>query len=168
MATTVGMALLGDPVRRRLYQVLARRALNWESGSAIVEWAEEALLAGRDYKPLAVLAGLDKPPNEFETDRWLADTFKSLGLAWPDKAELLDLLAITVAGDIVAGTVAPDVGCKELSKLCWATGYTEKLKPFYAADDELDLARQGIYGTVGSITEDILKAARRLVEAVAP
>lgn len=168
MATTVSMAQLGDPVRRRLYQVLARRAMNWESGSAVVEWAEEALLAGWDSKPLAVLAGLDIPPNEFETDRWLADTFKSLGLAWPDKAELLDLLAITVAGDIVAGTIAPDVGCKELSKLCWMTDYPKKLMPFYAADDELDLARQGIYGTVENIAEDILKAARHLVEAAAP
>jgi len=158
------MVQLGDPVRRRLYQVLARRAMNWESGSAIVEWAGDALLAGWDSKPLAVLAGLDKPPNEFETDRWLADTLKSLGLPWPDKSELLDLLALTVAGDIVGGAVAPDIGCKELSKLCWTTDYPKKLMPFYAADDGLDLARQGIFGTVEAVTEDILKAARLLVE----
>lgn len=168
MVATVNMVQLGEPVHRRLYQVLARRAMNWESGSAVVEWAEVALLAGWESCPLATLAGLDKPPNEFETDRWLADTLKSLGLPWPEKAELLDLLALSVSGDILAGTTAPDVGCKELSKLCWSTGYPKKLMPFYMAESELELAASGIYGTVEAATEDILKAARLLVETPPP
>jgi len=166
MAPTVDRALLEDPVRRRLYQLLARRALNWSSGSGsvAVDWASGALHAGWDSMPLAVLACLAKPPNEFETEKWLAGTLRSLGLPQPGRAELLELLALTVAGDVVAGTLSPEAGCLELSQLCSATGYPKPLMPFLSGEDAFDLARRDHRGTVEEAEERVREDARRLVE----
>lgn len=161
----VDLQTLADPVRRRLYRALARRAFLGEGGSAIVDWAGEALAAGWDTEPLRVLAGLSRPPNEFETGRVLAETLKSLRLELPDTDELVRLAAFIVASDMVGGAMAPRAGCRELSRLCSATGYRESLMPFYTAEDAYELAETGVYGTVEEVTVAVLDDARRLVES---
>jgi hypothetical protein len=161
----VGLALLADPVLRDLYRALARRALRWESGSAIIDWANEALLAGRDTRPLAILAGLDKPPNEFETDMYLAAALRSLGLEMPATYELIRLLALILAGDMVSGATSLKAGCSELSRLAGAAGYPSWLENLCNADDALSLAEGGVIGNVEEVTQRILNASRQLLEA---
>ncbi|HYQ80582.1 MAG TPA: hypothetical protein VEP68_03720 [Anaeromyxobacteraceae bacterium] len=159
------VSTLADPVRRRLYRALARRAFLGEGGGSMVDWAVEALAAGWDSAPLRVLAGLVKPPNEFEVGRVLTETLKSLGLEMPEMDELVRAAAFVVAGDIVSGATLPRVGCAELSRLCSATGYRESLMPFYTAEEAYALAETGVYGTVEEVTEAVLDDARRLVES---
>jgi hypothetical protein len=168
MDPKVTLSQLADPVRRRLFRALAHRALFWESGNAVVDWAGEALAAGWDSKPLAILAGLDKPPNEFETDRYLGETLTSLGVAWPHKDELMRVLSVIIAGDIVAGETTARAGCAELTRLCIVTGYLPPLMEFWAAEDELDLADRGVYGTVEDVSRHIVEAARRLLAYAPP
>ncbi|HEU4382157.1 MAG TPA: hypothetical protein VFR85_01540 [Anaeromyxobacteraceae bacterium] len=156
---------LADPVRRRLYLALARRAFLGESGSAIVDWAAQALSAGWDTGPLRLLAGLVKPPNEFETSRILAETLRSLDLEVPDAEDLIRIAALVVAGDIVGGTTPPRDGCRELSRLCAATGFRGSLMPFYTAEEAYSLAESGVYGTVQEVTAAVLDDARRLKES---
>lgn len=154
---------LQDVVRRQLYQVLARRALQWESGSAVVAWANSALAAGWDCMPIAILAGLDTPPNEFEIDRYLRKALDELNIQQPERGELVRVLALTIAEDIVSGAKSPKDGCRELFRLCWTNGYPNWLMEFCAADDELALAEQGIYGSVDDVSREIMAAAQRLV-----
>lgn len=163
----VTLSQLADPVRRRLYRMLACRALFWESGSAVVDWAAEALAAGWESKPLAILAGLDKPPNEFETDRYLGDALGALGIVWPEKEELVRILALIVADEIVTGATTARAGCLELSKLSGATGYRHLIE-FHMAEDELDLADRGVFGTVDEASARIVEAARRLLASASP
>jgi hypothetical protein len=158
-------AELEDAVRRQLYRVLARRALRWDSGSAVVDWANMALAAGPGSTPIAILAGLEKPPNEFEVDRYLRDALTELGVEWPDKAELLRVFAIILAEDMLKGVASPKAACLELSKLCSTSGYPRWLMDFYTAEDELDLAERGIFSTVEEVAQHIISAARRMVDA---
>jgi hypothetical protein len=164
----ISLAQLGDPVRRDLYRALARRALRWESGSAIIDWADRALLAGWDTRPLAILAGLDKPPNEFETDMYLAAALRSLGLEMPGKDDLIRILALIIAGDMVTGATSLKAGCSELSHLAGAAGYPPWLMELYNADDALSLAEEGIIGRVEEVTRHILDASRHLLGAGPP
>ncbi len=163
----VALSKLADPVCRHLYRALARRSFFGESGGAIVDWAGEALSAGWVTGPLRILAGLDKPPNEFEIGMYLAETMKSLALEMPDTDGLVSIAAFIVAGDIVSGATPPRVGCEELSRLCSATGYRESLMPFYTAEDAYSLAEDGVHGpgTVQDVTAAVLDDARRLVES---
>jgi hypothetical protein len=161
----VGLAQLADPVLRDLYRALARRVLRWESGSAIIDWANGALLSGRDTRPLAILAGLDEPPNEFELDMYLAAALRSLGLEMPGEDELTRILALIIAGDLVSGAIALKDGCSELSRLAGAAGYPPWLKNLYDADDALSLAEDGIIGNVAEVSRRILDASRQLLEA---
>ena len=162
---SVDSSSLADPVRRHLYLALARRSFLGEAGGAIVDWAVEALGAGWDAGPIRVLAGLAKPPNEFETGRFLADAVTSLGLELPDTEDLVGIAAFIVADDIVRGTTPPRAGCRELSRLCAATGFRGSLMPFYTAEDAYELAERGVSGTVQEVTAAVLDDARRLVEA---
>jgi hypothetical protein len=168
MKPAVTLSQLSDPVRRRLYRALAYRALFWESGSAVVDWAGEALVAGWESKPLAILAGLDKPPNEFEIDRYLGEALTAAGITWPCKEELIRVLAVIIAEDIVTGATTARAGCGQLSKLCWSTGWPRFLREFVNADDELDRADQGSYGTVDEATLHIVEAARELLANASP
>ena len=156
---------LADPVQRRLYRALARRSFLGESGGAMVDWAAEALSAGWDTDPLRILAGLGKPPNEFEVGRVLGEAMKSLGIEMPDTDDLVSTAAFIVASDLVSGTTPPRVGCEELSRLCSATGYRENLMPFYTAEEAYSLAENGVYGTAQDVTAAVLDDARRLVES---
>jgi hypothetical protein len=162
MGPPLTLSQLSDPVRRRLYRTLAYRALFWASGSAVVDWAGEALAAGWESKPLTILAGLDKPPNEFEIDRYLGEALACLGIARPEKEELVCVLALIIAGDIVTGAMTARAGCAELSKLSGATGYRQLIE-FHMAEDELDLADRGLFGTVNEATARIVESARQLL-----
>ena len=164
MSPTVSMAQLADPVRRRLYVVLAKRALGLETGSAVLDWAYEALADGWDSGPLAILAGLDKPPNEFEIDRYLAEALRSLNIEPLDRDGLVTAWGLGLAHDLVAGAISPRDGCRGLSNLWRTAGFPERYLPFYLADEQLGLADEGIYGTAEAVAEDILKTARHLVE----
>lgn len=158
---TIGLAQLAEPVRSKLYEMLARRQLGWVSGTAAVDWAVEALNAGWDALPLAILAGLDKPPNEFEVERYLREAMDELGVH-PDPSELPQLLMLILAGNVVSGAVSPIAGCRELYRLCHATGYPDSLVPFWLLDHELELAEHGSV-TVEEVTSEILEAARALI-----
>jgi hypothetical protein len=162
---SVSREALQEPIRRQLYRVLARRSLQWDSGSAVVEWANAALTDGWDCTPIAILAGLDIPLNEFETDRYLRDALEELKIHPPEREDLIRVLALIIAEDILSGAASPKEGCHELSKLAWTEGYPEWLMDFYSADNALDLAEQGVYGSVDGVSQDIVAASLRLVEA---
>jgi hypothetical protein len=124
----------------------------------------DALTAGWDAEPLAILAGLEKPPNEFEVDRYRRDALDELGIRCPAPGELPHLLALLLADDIVGGAVSPVVGCRELDRLYCATGYPELLMPFLLHEDQLELAERGVFGTIAEVRTRILEAARGLLD----
>jgi hypothetical protein len=164
MKVLIGLGQFADPIRRRLYRALAKRVLKQERGSVIVDWACEALEAGWSSPALSILAGLDKPPNEFELDGYLAKALESLHLEWPDQEELVLISAILTAEGIVSGDVSPLAGCKELSSLYWDLGHPAELRPFYELQLSLELAEEGLGGTVEDIIKAIPREAQRLLD----
>jgi hypothetical protein len=75
-----------DDVWRSLNRALGRRHFRFAStsGSRIVDWACTALVAGWDSGALRILAGLGKPPNEFEVDNCLRRAAEEAGVELPN------------------------------------------------------------------------------------
>jgi hypothetical protein len=161
----VSLAELKDPVRRRLFRLLASRVLFLGSGDALIDWAGDALMAGWDSMPLSILAGLDKPSDQFETNQYLSAALRSLGLAMPDTEQSVHLLAIIIAGDIVSGATSPEMGCWEMYSLSYKTGYPDYVGTFVSLERELELAELGIYGSVERAVQGIIEEAQRLIDA---
>jgi hypothetical protein len=149
---------LSDPTWRRLVTVLGRRRFRNGSGSDVVDWAVDALVAGWESPSLNVLGGLAKPPNEFEVDRYVERMMQGLGVEMPDESHLADLYALAIALDLLAGAVSPYEGARELSHLWMKSAQPKKLQPWFGYEDEYELARDGVYGDVADVEE-----ARRLV-----
>jgi hypothetical protein len=132
-----------------------------------VRWASDALAAGWHSRSLAILAGLDDPPNEFEVDRYARAALGELGAEWPGREELMGLLAFIIARGIVHGTIAAEAGCLELARLSSKGGHQRaELFAFVALDDDLEFARhEAGEHAMEEIREDIRREAQRLLDA---
>jgi hypothetical protein len=106
---------LTNDVWRSLILSLGRRRLRYlfASGSHIVDWPHAALVAGWDSSSLRILAGLDKPPNEFEVDHHLEAALEEADARLPSGDLLADLYAVAIAREIVAGSITPYDGAGE-------------------------------------------------------
>lgn len=98
---------LSDARWRRLARLLARTQFGTGSGSDVVDWAVDALTSGWDSNALQVLAGLDKPPNEFEVDGYVERMLSELGVEMPRGTQVVNLYAVAIARDILAALAAP-------------------------------------------------------------
>jgi hypothetical protein len=156
-----------DPVFRALVLALARRDAGVQSGSSLVDWATEAMLAGWDATSLSVLAGLGKPPNEFEVDAYVTRLAAELKLELPRGDSRRDAHIALLAEGIVSGALSPYDGARELAQLYYAGGWPKALLPFSLLEDAFELARDGIHGCVGDVEHDILKEAKLILESSA-
>lgn len=132
----------------------------------MVDWAVDALVAGWDSLSLEMLAGLDKPPNDFEVDRYVERALAELGVEMPRGPQLVNLYAVAIAGDILAGTISPYDGAREMFRICVTTNYPDELRSWVGLEDDYELARDGFSGNVDDIEQKIREAARRLVGRV--
>jgi hypothetical protein len=153
-----------DPVWRRLAVVLARREVGLASGSAVVDWATDALTEGRDSASLRVLAGLASSPNEFEVDDHVRAAAAELGVSLPERDRLLRLYATTVAEEIVTGRKRPVDGAKELYELFRRTNALTELGVWTGLDDAMSLATNGIYGNIADVEKEIIRHAHQMTE----
>lgn len=163
--TPLDPSRLADGRWRRLARLLARTQFGTGSGSDVVDWAVAALVAGWESRSLEVLAGLDKPPNEFEVDRYVERALSELGVEMPRGPQVVHLYAVAIAGDILAGTISPYDGAREMFRVCVATN-SDELRAWVGLEDEYELARDGVYGNVDDIEQQIREAAQRLVGRV--
>jgi hypothetical protein len=159
-------AHLADPRWRRLARLLARTQFGTGSGSDVVDWAVDALVAGWESPSLEVLAGLDRPPNEFEVDRYVERALSELGVEMPRGAQVVHLYSVGIAADILAGTISPYDGAREMFRVCVATNYPREQRAWVGLEDDYELARDGVYGNVDDTVRKIRDAARRLVSRV--
>ncbi len=164
--TPLSPSHLSDDRWRRLARLLARTQFGTGSGSDVVDWAVDALVAGWDSPALEVLAGLDKPPNDFEVDRYVDRALSELGVEMPRGPQVVHLYAVAIAGDILAGTISPYEGAREMFRICVAANYPEELRSWVGLEDDYELARDGVHGNVDDIEQKITEAARRLVGRV--
>jgi hypothetical protein len=143
------------------------RQFGSSSGSRIVDWAVDALVAGWDSPSLRVLAGLEKPPNEFEVDRYVTQVAQELRIDIPNRRGLGELYALVIARDLVDGAAPPYEGSRELRRLWLVLGCPTSLQPWSMYEDGFELARDGIYGSVGDVERDIINEAKRMLAAAA-
>lgn len=161
--TRLTTARLSDAVWRRLVEVLGVRCFANGSGSALVDWAVEALEAGWESTRLNMLAGIARPPNEFEVERLVERILEDLGVESPDKDALAHLYANAIARGMLAGDTSPHDGVNGLYRLWLATGCPAALHPWCGLGAELDLAEGGVHGEVADVERRILGEARRMV-----
>jgi hypothetical protein len=161
-SVTVDLSKLADPVWRKLMLTLGRRSAGTHSGSSVVDWAVEAMLGGWDSLSLAVLAGLPKPPNEFEVDRCLTSMAAELKLDLPHSGAMPAVYAAAIAHDVVSCSLSPYEGSRELRRLWLATGCPVTLSAWSGLEDKFELARDG-YFRVADVERDIVEEARRLL-----
>jgi hypothetical protein len=154
---------LSDARWRRLARLFARTQFGTGSGSDVVDWAVDALTSGWDSPALQVLAGLDKPPNEFEVDRYVERMLSELGVEMPRGAQVVNLYVVAIARDILAATISPYDGAREMFRVCTATNYPQELRSWVGLEDEYELARDGVSGDIAETEQRIMEAAHRLV-----
>ena len=159
----IASSRLSDPNWRRLVRLLGQRKLGLISGSAIVDWGVDALVAGWESRSLNVLAGLAKPPNEFEVDEYVGRMLKELDVRVPDDKEFAKLYGMAVAGEMLAGTTTPYDGARELFNLWLRSGCPGDLQAWCGYEDEYELARDGVFGDIADVERDILDEARRML-----
>lgn len=161
-AVPIEAAKLSDPLWRRLIRLLGRAKLGNGTESDLVDWAVDALSAGWQSDGLAILAGLAKPPNGFEVDRYVERMMVELGVEMPDPKRLAMLHAVAVAGDVLAATASPYEGAREMYQL-WLNGSPKELQPWAGLEDEYELARDGVYGDTADVERRIRDEAWRVV-----
>jgi hypothetical protein len=154
---------LSDPNWRRFVRLLGQRRFGLASGSGLVDWGVDALVAGWESQSLNVMAGLSKPPNEFEVDEYVERMMKELGVQMPEEHEFAKLYGMAVARDMLAGKTTPYEGAGELRNLWVRTGHPEHLVPWAMYEEKYDLARDRVYGEVADVGRDILDEARRML-----
>lgn len=157
-----------DPAWRTLALNLARRKAGLITGSTLVDWAVEALVGGWEGRALSVLAGLPKPPNEFEVDRFISEIFAELNEPRFHVRELAALHPVLVAADIVAARTTPYEASRELYALWVAEGHSERLAAWGRFEDAYELARDGVYGRVEDVEGEIRAEAARMLEEADP
>lgn len=66
-------------------KILAYQHLDNFNMNEAVDWATEMLVLDYDTPSLAILAGLSKPTNFFEAEKYLLSSLNELGVAFPEK-----------------------------------------------------------------------------------
>ena len=156
-------ALLASHLGRCLLRSLGKRQFANGSGVALVDWAVDALVGGWDSPSLRILAGLEKPPNEFEVDHFVARLAHELGIALPDRKGLTDQYALAIARDIVDGVTPPYDGARELRLLCISMHDMNNLSAWNGFEDQFELARDYAIGDVGTVEREIVNEARHML-----
>jgi hypothetical protein len=108
---------LPKPDLHRLLEFLLHRRIHGATDEQRVEWALFALEAGLDTSNLRILAGLTKPLDPWEVERYFARTLADLKLELPSQLEFLRRHVCQVARDIVTGAIWPAAGCKTMINL---------------------------------------------------
>jgi hypothetical protein len=105
-----------------------------------IAWAERALEMGVFPSPnLSTLALLSqqRTPNSWEVDDLFRRSLKELGLSTQDRAEGLRQYARDVADGIVAGSVEPVRGGREIYAVVVELGYPKDMEPWGGFDEDL-------------------------------
>jgi hypothetical protein len=161
--TPLNSSHLSDPLWRRLVRLLGRKRFGFGSDGDLVDWAGDALVAGLEAPALAVLAGLSKPPNGFEVDRYTERMLTELGVEAPSDARLAKLYEVAVAGDILEGNLTAYEGARVFYQL-WLNGWPQHLQPWASFEDAYELARDGAWGDVAEVERAIREEAQRVVD----
>jgi len=70
-------------------KILAYQYLEDFNIDQAVDWAQEMLTLGYDTPSLLILAGISKPTNFFEAEKYLLSSLNELGIALPEKHDAI-------------------------------------------------------------------------------
>lgn len=99
--------------------------------SDCVNWAIEALGAGKDTPHLRMLAGLAEPLNPFEVRTYTELAFTELALPLPQGEEAVTQYAKSLVDEILNNPAYVRANLGELAKLCQQNEYQPNLYAFY-------------------------------------
>jgi hypothetical protein len=147
------------------------RATNRLFASEYVEWAISMLERDFDSRSLRILAGLDGG-NVFEADDYFRRVLRELHISEPDFKTSVRAYACELATLIVAGTLDPKDGVRQLYRICLAAEYAKDFMVWFYLDDALDDIQAGQYpwtyesATIGNFGEIVRTEANHFLEAV--
>ena len=135
-----------------------------EDASSVVSAACDALVAGENSGPLAVVAGLPPGASSFDLEDGLEEAMADLGLPYapPRTFEARVAGARVMASRCIGGRLAP----RELVRWMHATfrhGQDRELEPFLVLDDEYDIV-EDTGRNVDALDREVVAEARRLSE----
>lgn len=136
--------------------------LNIGSSPRAVEWAEDRLAEGVDTPSLRILAGLSKPPNDFEVADLLEAVWKESGGEAKETAVLAKEHMVELALDSLSGRCSMDEGLRAGFDLARAIDDDNVIALWSAAEDDFSLARDGVTDR----NEATVKANERLLQCV--
>ena len=130
-------------ITKEVRRALIIEAIISDTRDRRIAWAERALEMGVFPSPnLSTLALLSqqRTPNSWEVEDLFRRSLKELGLSTQDREEGLRQYARDVADGIVAGSVEPVRGAREIETVVEALGYPEDMEPWGGFDEDLFLA----------------------------
>lgn len=155
---------LENPFGRELAKILARRSIGLASGGDVVRWAVDAL-DDLDSRSIRMLAGLSYEPDAFEVDGHLRDLAEEMGTVLPNRDQLSRLYARITAEEITQGVLSPEEGAKRLYDLYRLTNSFDELSTWCVLDDYLEVAKEGLVGTVPEAEARIMREARAIINS---
>jgi hypothetical protein len=145
------------------------RARNQLFASEYVEWAISMLERNFDSQSLRILAGLDGS-SLFEADDYFRRVLRELNIPEPDFETSVRAYACELCGQIIAGTLSPKEGVRQLYKTCLAMEYAKDFMVWLHLDDALDSIEVGGYpcaheeATPDNFNDIVLHEAKRFRE----
>lgn len=158
-----------DDADAALTRLLALRK-GYDSAQLVVEWAQLALEQGAESRSLAMLAGLGREPNAFETEELFQAALRELGVGARSPAKLRADYVSLVCTEIAGGSIDAGLGLTELL-LVWERDYAEDLTFAVELSDDIMRLDHGeaplFYPDLSDATveEIIRREARRWLSA---
>ena len=146
------------------------RATNRLLASEYAEWAISMLERDLDSPSLRILAGLDGS-SLFEADDYFCRVLRELHIPEPDFETSIRAYACELATRLVAGTLDPENGVRQLYRLCLAADYAKDFMVWLYLDDALDDIRAGLYPysydslTTNNFEETVRTEAKNFLDA---
>ncbi|MFJ3800487.1 hypothetical protein ACIPSJ_29950 [Streptomyces sp. NPDC090088] len=161
-----------DEALDRLRQLARAQAFGHHVGSdRLIQAGLDALLADVDAPSLALLAGLGRR-EEHEARELFAHVVEELGLGFEVPADPIAArwaLAYWLAAQIVDGSLDPATGANLIwVEVAMELGYPDRLQPIVHCAIELDDWNANWSTPLEQLKEEVLVAARALIESGGP
>lgn len=122
---------LMEKIPPRTYEIQAGYILGLQNLQGLVDWADEAIVAGCDSPNLRILAGLQAPFDDQEVNRLFNKSFAELNIISLSRENCVPFYVAPVIHNVVEGKLTRKKALEKLKDACLATNYEKELMNFY-------------------------------------
>jgi hypothetical protein len=123
---------------RSTSEILAFKTLNRDVTESWIEWAIQMILNGHETEHLLILAGANKPYNQFYLQELTSKVFRELSLDFSSGEKVLRNYSAYLVGEALGGIRGYKDVLNELKDICIERDYEKFLFDFYSLYFALD------------------------------